>query len=126
MTKRFYSRLFVVLLWIVLSLGIYQCSVQDIEQQPQQYTEEQGQPVPLMMDDKIRVLIKTGNYEFPRKPVDWSKYQNPTRFWDREEKTLFQIKVGFFIMWLRQCPLSGIVSVNIEYNNGIQEKTIKE
>ena len=25
--------------------------------------EEQGQPVPLRMDDEIRVLIKTGNYE---------------------------------------------------------------
>lgn len=63
MTKRFYNRLFVVLLWIILSLGIYQCSVQDTEQQPQQNTEEQGQPVSPVMDDKIRVLIKTGNYE---------------------------------------------------------------
>ncbi|MFR3205268.1 MAG: hypothetical protein ACLTOO_06735 [Oscillospiraceae bacterium] len=41
-------------------MGIYQCSVENTEQQD---TEEQGQPVPLMMDDKIRVLIKTGNYE---------------------------------------------------------------
>ena len=60
MTKHLCSRLCVVLLWITLSLGIYQCSVENTEQQ---YTEEQGQPVPLMMDDKIRVLIKTGNYE---------------------------------------------------------------
>ena len=63
MTKRFYSRLFVVLLWITLSLGIYQCSVENTEQQPQQDTEEQVQPVSPMMDDKIRVLIKTGSYE---------------------------------------------------------------
>lgn len=63
MTKHLCSRLCVVLLWIVLSLGIYQCSVENTEQQPQQDTEEQGQPVPLRMDDKIRVLIKTGNYE---------------------------------------------------------------
>lgn len=63
MTKHLCSRLCVVLLWIVLSLGIYQCSVENTEQQPQQDTEEQGQPVLLRMDDKIRVLIKTGNYE---------------------------------------------------------------
>jgi len=60
MTKHLCSRLCVVLLWITLSLGIYQCSVENTEQQD---TEEQGQPVPLMMDDKNRVLIKTGNYE---------------------------------------------------------------
>ncbi len=65
MTKHLCNRLFVVLLWIILSLGIYQCSVQDTdtEQQPEQKTEEPGQTVPLMMDDKIRVLIKTGSYE---------------------------------------------------------------
>lgn len=63
MTKHLCSRLCVVLLWIILSLGIYQCSVQDTEQQPEQETEDPGQTVPLMMDDKIRVLIKTGNYE---------------------------------------------------------------
>ena len=63
MTKHLCNRLFVVLLWIILSLGIYQCSVQDTEQQPEQETEEPRQTVPLMMDDKIRVLIKTGNYE---------------------------------------------------------------
>lgn len=65
MTKHLCNRLFVVLLWIILSLGIYQCSVQDTdtEQQPEQKTEEPVQTVPLMMDDKIRVLIKTGSYE---------------------------------------------------------------
>ena len=63
MTKHLCNRLCVVLLWIVLSLGIYQCSVQDTEQQPQQDTEEQVQPVSPVMDDKIRVLIKTGGYE---------------------------------------------------------------
>ena len=63
MTKHLCSRLCVVLLWIILSLGIYQCSVQDTEQQPEQETEDPGQTVTLMMDDKIRVLIKTGNYE---------------------------------------------------------------
>lgn len=44
-------------------MGIYQCSVENTEQQPQQDTEEQVQPVSPMMDDKIRVLIKTGSYE---------------------------------------------------------------
>ena len=63
MTKHLCSRLCVVLLWITLSLGIYQCSVENTEQQPQQDTEEQVQPVSPMMDDKIRVLIKTGSYE---------------------------------------------------------------
>lgn len=63
MTKHLCNRLCVVLLWIVLSLGIYQCSVENTEQQPQQDTEEQVQPVSPMMDDKIRVLIKTGSYE---------------------------------------------------------------
>ena len=60
MTKHLCSRLCVVLLWITLSLGIYQCSVENTEQQD---TEEQVQPVSPMMDDKIRVLIKTGSYE---------------------------------------------------------------
>ena len=63
MTKHLCNRLCVVLLWITLSLGIYQCSVENTEQQPQQDTEEQGQPVSPVMDDKIRVLIKTGSYE---------------------------------------------------------------
>ena len=60
MTKHLCSRLCVVLLWITLSLGIYQCSVENTEQQD---TEEQVHPVSPMMDDKIRVLIKTGSYE---------------------------------------------------------------
>ena len=60
MTKHLCNRLCVVLLWITLSLGIYQCSVENTEQQD---TEEQVQPVSPMMDDKIRVLIKTGSYE---------------------------------------------------------------
>lgn len=63
--KRLIRRLSVIALWLILSLGIYQCSIRNVITEEKTETEDiqtEKKKEVLPMDNRIRVLIKTSDY----------------------------------------------------------------